>query len=123
MTINETQDKIIAEFFKFQEWFDKYAYLIKLGKKLESLDNKLIIDTAITLRERSRNNKDWATSDHMRDVLSSYGIVVEDSDQGTSWPSMFKVVWWPTPVIKTESPFLAILIAFLIASPRAGTFQ
>ena len=51
----------------------------------DSIDNNAIINIAIKLRDRSRNNKDWATSDHIRDFLSSNGIVVEDSDQGTTW--------------------------------------
>jgi cysteinyl-tRNA synthetase len=51
----------------------------------DSMDNTVMIEIAIKLRDRSRKNKDWATSDHIRDVLSSNGIVVEDSDQGTSW--------------------------------------
>ncbi len=51
----------------------------------DSIDNNAIINLAIKLRDRSRNNKDWAASDHIRDILSSNGIVVEDSDQGTTW--------------------------------------
>ena len=37
MTLNGIQDEIIQDFFKFQEWFDKYEYLIKLGKEFEPL--------------------------------------------------------------------------------------
>jgi cysteinyl-tRNA synthetase len=51
----------------------------------DSLDINLMIDVAIKLRDQSRENKDWETSDFIRDVLSSNGIVVEDSDQGTTW--------------------------------------
>jgi len=51
----------------------------------DSLDNNLMIDVAIKLRDQSRENKDWETSDFIRDVLSSNGIVVEDSDLGTTW--------------------------------------
>lgn len=32
---------IIEEFTKLDDWFDKYEYLISLGKKLEPLDEKL----------------------------------------------------------------------------------
>ena len=34
MTINEIQDEIIDEFSFFDDWMDKYEYLISLGKKL-----------------------------------------------------------------------------------------
>ena len=33
MTINEVQDEIIAEFEVFDEWLDKYEYLIELKGK------------------------------------------------------------------------------------------
>lgn len=32
--INQTQDKLIEEFGLFEDWADKYEYLIDLGKKL-----------------------------------------------------------------------------------------
>ena len=32
MTIQETQQQIVDEFAQFDEWLDKYAYLIELGK-------------------------------------------------------------------------------------------
>ncbi len=37
MTINETQDEIIDEFALFDDWADKYEYIIDLGKKLPPL--------------------------------------------------------------------------------------
>lgn len=35
MTINQIQDQIIEDFSAFEEWFDKYSYLIELGNALE----------------------------------------------------------------------------------------
>lgn len=35
MTINETQDDIIAEFEGLTDWMDRYAYIIELGNTLE----------------------------------------------------------------------------------------
>ncbi|MDR2836059.1 MAG: SufE family protein [Bacteroidales bacterium] len=40
MTINEIQDEIIQNFSVFDDWMDKYEYLIDLGKNLNSLDDK-----------------------------------------------------------------------------------
>ncbi|MCY7352810.1 MAG: SufE family protein [Cytophagaceae bacterium] len=40
MTINETQDEIIEEFGLFDDWADKYEYIIDLGKKLKPLDEQ-----------------------------------------------------------------------------------
>jgi cysteine desulfuration protein SufE len=33
-TINQTQDELVEEFGLFEDWADKYEYLIDLGKKL-----------------------------------------------------------------------------------------
>ena len=38
MTINEIQDQIIEEFSLFDEWMDKYEYIIELGNNLEPYD-------------------------------------------------------------------------------------
>jgi cysteine desulfuration protein SufE len=40
MTIEEIQQEIIEEFSMFEDWMDKYAYLIELGNDLEELDPK-----------------------------------------------------------------------------------
>lgn len=39
-TIEETQEDIIEDFSLFDDWEGKYEYLIDLGKKLQSLDDK-----------------------------------------------------------------------------------
>jgi len=38
MTIKETEDKIISEFSNFEEWMDKYQYLVEMGKSLPLID-------------------------------------------------------------------------------------
>jgi len=45
MTINEIQEQIIAEFADFEDWMDKYAYLIELGTELSGLDTKYHTDS------------------------------------------------------------------------------
>jgi cysteine desulfuration protein SufE len=39
MTINQTQDELIEEFGLFEDWADKYEYLIDLGKKLSPMSD------------------------------------------------------------------------------------
>ncbi len=41
MTLEEIQDQIIEEFEVFEEWMDKYEYLIELGKDLKIINEKL----------------------------------------------------------------------------------
>lgn len=43
-TIQETEDEIVDEFSLFDNWEDKYEYIIDLGKKLEPLDAKFKIE-------------------------------------------------------------------------------
>jgi cysteine desulfuration protein SufE len=38
MTIEEIQQQIIEEFSVFEDWMDKYSYLIEMGNELPSLD-------------------------------------------------------------------------------------
>ena len=38
MTLEEKQQKIIAEFLDFDDWMDKYEYLIELGKDLPLIE-------------------------------------------------------------------------------------
>jgi cysteinyl-tRNA synthetase len=50
-------------------------------------DSKLapVMDLVIDLRQQARDNKDWTTSDKIRDGLATAGIVIKDSKEGTSW--------------------------------------
>jgi cysteine desulfuration protein SufE len=40
MSLKEIQEEIIEEFAVFDEWLDKYEYLIELGNALEPIDEK-----------------------------------------------------------------------------------
>ena len=37
-SLDAVQDEIVAEFSAFDEWMDRYSYLIELGKGLEPMD-------------------------------------------------------------------------------------
>ncbi len=52
-----------------------------------SSDDKLapVMDLVLDLRQEARTNKDWTTSDKIRDGLAAAGIVVKDSKEGSSW--------------------------------------
>ena len=60
MTINEIQQEIIEEFSAFEDWMDKYSYLIELGNELKDLDPKDKIDQYIIKGCQSRV---WLVSD------------------------------------------------------------
>lgn len=40
-TIKKIQERIVEEFSMYDEWLDKYEYLIELGKSLEPLEDSL----------------------------------------------------------------------------------
>jgi len=40
MTIAEKEQEILEEFSLYEDWMDKYAYLIELGKELPLIDEK-----------------------------------------------------------------------------------
>jgi cysteinyl-tRNA synthetase len=69
-----------------------------LKQVLESIDAILglqLIDTTpdiddqtkqlIVQRQRARDDKDWATSDQLRDKLAAQGIVIRDTSSGSIW--------------------------------------
>jgi cysteinyl-tRNA synthetase len=60
-----------------------------LGLEIASTNNdsKLnpVMDLVLDLRQQARANKDWTTSDKIRDGLAAAGIVVKDGKEGTSW--------------------------------------
>lgn len=50
-------------------------------------DSKLspVMDLVLEIRKTARENKDWTTSDKIRDGLAAAGIVVKDGKEGSTW--------------------------------------
>jgi cysteinyl-tRNA synthetase len=44
-----------------------------------------VMDLVIDLRQQARENKDWTTSDKIRDGLAAAGITIKDGKEGTTW--------------------------------------
>jgi cysteinyl-tRNA synthetase len=44
-----------------------------------------VMDLVLELRQQARANKDWTTSDQIRDGLAKAGITVKDAKEGTTW--------------------------------------
>lgn len=66
MTINEVQREIIEEFSAFEDWMDKYGYLIELGNELKDLDPKDKTDQYLIKGCQSRV---WLLSDFVDDKI------------------------------------------------------
>lgn len=44
-----------------------------------------VMELIIDMRQTARENKDWTTSDKIRDFLAEAGIQIKDSKEGTNW--------------------------------------
>ncbi len=77
------QEKKSAKFANLLAKFDTVLGL-KMKEPLEKLKEELpksILDL-VEQRKQARNNKDWAKSDELRDVIQSKGYIVKDTKDG-----------------------------------------
>lgn len=54
MKIEETTSSIVSEFDNFEDWMDKYNYLIELGKSLPMIDEKNKVESNLIQGCQSR---------------------------------------------------------------------
>lgn len=54
MTIDEIQQEIVEEFSGFEDWMDKYAYLIEIGNEMAPIDVKYKIESNLIRGCQSR---------------------------------------------------------------------
>jgi cysteine desulfuration protein SufE len=80
-TIKEREEEIIEEFSLFDQWEEKYEYIIDLGKKLEPLDEQFKVgeniikgcQSTVWLTSEFRNGKVFYKADS--DALIVKGLV------------------------------------------------
>ena len=53
------------------------------GKAEKALEG--VMQLVLENRKKAREEKNWAESDHIRDLLASYGITVKDTKEGATW--------------------------------------
>ena len=81
MTINEIQSELVDEFSMFDDWMERYEYMIELGKSLPIIDSQykkeenLIkgCQSKVWLHAELNNNKIVYTADS--DAIITKGIV------------------------------------------------
>ena len=59
MSLEESKQSIIDDFSMFDEWLDKYEYIIELGKKLDSFPENKKTDDRLIKGCQSRVWLDW----------------------------------------------------------------
>jgi cysteine desulfuration protein SufE len=81
MTISEAENQLLKEFSLFDDWMDKYNYIIELGKSLPKIDAQYKTDqylitgcqSQVWLHARYENGKIIFTADS--DAIITKGIV------------------------------------------------
>jgi cysteine desulfuration protein SufE len=73
MTIKEIQEEIITEFSMFDDWMERYEYIIDLGKSLPIIDAKYKLDENLI---KGCQSKVWLHSELKKEHL----IFTADSD-------------------------------------------
>ena len=59
LTLKEAQEQVVEDFSLYDEWLDKYEYLIDLGKNLQPLDESKKTDDRLIKGCQSRVWLDW----------------------------------------------------------------
>jgi cysteinyl-tRNA synthetase len=91
--INSGNDKIESvsdsELLELKELFDTFLFTVLGIKGEKGGDNREILDglmhLVLTIRQKSRETKDWGTSDQIRDALQQLKITVKDGKDGSTW--------------------------------------
>ena len=89
-SLKDGKESISSEdLISFQSFFHTMVYDI-LGLKDEEAgeDNKLteqLVDFILSIRQEAKQNKDFKTSDRIREELKSLGIVINDKKDGVDW--------------------------------------
>jgi len=81
MTLEEKEQEVIETFSMFDEWLDKYEYLIDLGKKLDAYPDELKTDdrlikgcqSRVWLDYRKEGSRIFFTADS--DAIITKGII------------------------------------------------
>jgi cysteinyl-tRNA synthetase len=81
--INEAEKNKLSQFLK------RFVFEVLGLKMVEESGNSDLMDglmnIVLDVRSRARANKDWGTSDAIRDQLAAMNIVVKDSKDGATW--------------------------------------
>ncbi|PQB03181.1 Fe-S metabolism protein SufE [Polaribacter filamentus] len=66
MTIKEIQEEIIDEFSMFDDWMERYEYIIELGKSLPIIDAQYKLDENLI---KGCQSKVWLFSELENDII------------------------------------------------------
>jgi len=104
MTIAETKDQIINEFNQFDDWMDKYNYLIEMGRSVPLIDETQKTDANLIIGCQSRV---WLSSEYKDGLI----YFTADSDAVITKGIAFLLIrvfsgHTPTEIVEAETNFL-----------------
>jgi cysteinyl-tRNA synthetase len=91
--INSVYDKketiTAADLELLKKTFNEFVFdILGLKDEVSSGKNELLdelMNTVLEIRNEARANKDFATSDKIRDELKNIGIIIKDTKNGVEW--------------------------------------
>ena len=104
MTINETINQLIKEFNQFDDWMDKYNYLIEMGRSVPLIDETQKTDSNLITGCQSRV---WLSSEYRDGII----YFTADSDAVITKGIAYLLIrvfsgLTPTAIIAAETTFL-----------------
>ncbi len=104
MTINETIDQLINEFNQFDDWMDKYNYLIEMGRSVPLIDETQKTDANLIVGCQSRV---WLSSEYKEGII----YFTADSDAVITKGIAYLLIrvfsgHTPTEIVEAETGFL-----------------
>lgn len=104
MTIEEKQDRIVRQFELLGDWPERYKYIIKLGQKLEPLDEEYKVDENLV---RGCQSQVWLVTELDGDKV----IFKADSDAAITKGLVAMLVQFysgehPDTILKTPPEFI-----------------
>ncbi len=87
LSISEISEDTLARLKKsFTDFiFDIFGLLDENSSESNEGAMDGLMQLILDIRQNARNNKDWGTSDKIRDTLKELNIIVKDSKEGASW--------------------------------------
>jgi cysteine desulfuration protein SufE len=104
MTIHETIDQLINEFNQFDDWMDKYNYLIEMGRSVPLIDETQKTDANLIVGCQSRV---WLSSEYKDGII----YFTADSDAVITKGIAYLLIrvfsgHTPTEIVEAETGFL-----------------
>lgn len=89
-TVNDKKASLTqSDIDELKSIFDIFVFQVLGLRDESSADNEAMLDglmqMILEIRATAKANKDWATSDKIRDSLSAIGIAVKDGKDGATW--------------------------------------